>query len=199
MDARKNKQSPSRPPMRSLRAVRRAGVCDSGQAMVEFLLMLPAIVILIVVMTRVNMAIQTSIVNQQYARAQALWLAFNSPVFPELRHRVKNFQTGNKLSNQMIIGVSQNSFPEEGDDVYQPEAAVQNVSRGKLIGSDDPQVEPDARSKVRIRTTVSLCTQPNISADGALLEIDKAAPYRATGAWQLRDGTKIDYCRRPPT
>src|SRR4051812_29317262 len=98
MDARTQKQS-----------------SDSGQAMVEFLLLLPAIVVLIVVMVKVNMAIQVSIVNQQYARAQALWLAFNSPVYPELRHRVKNFQTGNKMANQMIIGVSQNSFPEEGD------------------------------------------------------------------------------------
>ena len=169
----------------------------SGQAMVEFLLLLPAVVILIVVMVRVNTAIQVSIVNQQYARAQALWLAFNSSVYPELRHRVKNFQSGNKMSNQMVIGVSQNSFPEEGDEVYQPEATIQNVSRLKTGGSDDPQTEPDARSKVRIRTTVSLCTQPNVVDGGPLLEVDKADPFNAVGVWKLTDSTKINYCVRP--
>ena len=168
---------------------------DSGQAMVEFLLLLPAVVILIAVLVRVNMAIQVSIVNQQYARAQALWLAFNSPVYPELRHRVKNFQQGSKMSNQMVIGVSQNSFPEEGDEVYQPEATVQNVSQRKTGGNDDPQIEPEARSRVRIRTTVSLCTQANVSPDGPLLDLDKS--FKATGVWTLKDSTKIDYCRRP--
>src|SRR4051812_43761116 len=83
---------------------------ESAQALVEFLLLLPAVIVLIVVLVRVNSAIQVSIVNQQYARAQALWLAFNSPVFPELRHRVKDFQSGSKMSNQMVIGVAQNSF-----------------------------------------------------------------------------------------
>jgi len=104
---------------------------NSGQAMVEFLLLLPAVVILIAVLVRVNLAIQVSIVNQQYARAQALWLAFNSPVYPELRHRVKNFQSGTKLFNEMVIGVSQNAFPDEGDEAYQPEATIQNVSQRK--------------------------------------------------------------------
>jgi hypothetical protein len=170
---------------------------DSGQAMVEFLLLLPAMVILLVVMVRVNTAIQVSIVNQQYARAQALWLTFNSSIYPELRHRVKNFQTGNKMSNQMVIGVSQNSFPdEETDDVYQPEATVQNVSRLKTGGNDDPQTEPDARSKVRIRTTVSLCTQPNIGPDGPLLQMDQA-DFKTQGTWTLKDSTIISYCVRP--
>jgi hypothetical protein len=170
---------------------------DSGQAMVEFLLLLPAIVILTVVMVKTNTAIQVSIVNQQYARAQALWLTFNSPVFPELRHRVKNFQAGVKMSNQMVIGVSQNSFPEEGDEVYQPEATIQNVSRLKTGGNNDPQIEPDARSQVRIRTTVSLCTQPNVSPDGPLLLMDEADPFTVQGVWQLKDSTKITYCARP--
>jgi hypothetical protein len=178
---------------------RSAGRGQAGQALVEFMLLLPAIVILVVVLLRTNSAIQVSINNQQYARAQALWLAFNSPVFPELRHRVRNFQTGSKMANQMVIGVSQNSFPNEGDQVYQPEATVQNVSRkpSGAGGSDEPQTEPDARAKVRVRTTVSLCTQANIIGGRPLLQIQPDPPYTATGAWSLKDDARIDYCRRP--
>jgi hypothetical protein len=180
---------------------RSAGRGQSGQALMEFMLLLPSIVILVVVLLRTNSAIQVSINNQQYARAQALWLAFNSPVYPELRHRVKNFQLGSKMANQMVIGVSQNSFPDEGDQVYQPEATIQNISRkpAGAGGSDEPQIEPDARAKVRVRTTVSLCTQPNVAGGGALLPLTPSDPFTPTASWNLRDDVRIDYCRRPPT
>jgi len=69
---------------------------------------------LVIVLARVNMAIQVSIVNQQYATAQAHWLAFNSaPFFPQLFLRVRNFQEAPKRGNLMILGVSSNTVPED--------------------------------------------------------------------------------------
>ena len=59
--------------------VKRLNLKEDGQSIVEFLVSLPLLVGLAVVLIRVNSAIQMSIVNQQYARAQTLNLTYNSP------------------------------------------------------------------------------------------------------------------------
>jgi len=45
---------------------------ERGQSVLEFVFMLPILLGLIVIMVRSNTVIQMSIVNQKYARAQAL-------------------------------------------------------------------------------------------------------------------------------
>ena len=51
--------------------------------MLEFLVMLPLMVGLAMLMIRVNTVIQMGIVNQQYARAQALFVAGNGSEYPQ--------------------------------------------------------------------------------------------------------------------
>lgn len=142
--------------------VRRRSPIDNrrGQSVIEFLLMLPMLTGLTLIMYKINTVMQMSIVNQQYARAQALWLAFNSPIFPEKRLQYKEASKG---YNQMFVGVSGNVAPdpdEDEDPSYIPEAATFTINRkGQQQGSDENQSEPDTRTKIRIRTTVTLCSQ----------------------------------------
>lgn len=174
----------------NLRSVRHLGKSE-GQSILEFLLMLPALVGLIVLLVRVNSAIQVSIVNQQYARAQALFLAFNSPVYPELA--LRESQLTDKGYNHMLIGVSDNSSPGEGQ-VYEPLATTAYVARKKGQGSNDNGAEPKQRGSVRVRTTVTLCTQPNIIKVGGAAKPILAA---SGGKWELNDKTKFDFCGGP--
>ena len=85
---------------------------ESGQSILEFLLMLPMLVGLVLILVRINTAIQVSIVNQQYARSHALWLNFNSAVYPQLALREGHLTANN--DNQMVIGVSDNTAPQDG-------------------------------------------------------------------------------------
>ncbi len=130
---------------------------ESGQSLVEFLLIFPVLIGFIVVIVRINTAIQISIVDQQYARAQAWFITFNSPFYPPLTDKT-GASTGGGWFNQMVIGVSDNKAPANGQ--YTPQATVQLISRSLNVkGSDANQEEPDLRSKVRIRNTVTLCTE----------------------------------------
>lgn len=129
---------------------------ESGQSVLEFLLMLPLMLGLTALTLRMNMAIQMSIVNQQYARAQAFHLTFHSPYYPEAigARRENGF-------NQMVMGVSENLPESEGEaGEYQPEASVAVVARNRRLANrpGGAQEQPRERSHVRVRNTVTLCT-----------------------------------------
>jgi hypothetical protein len=167
---------------------------EQGQSLLEFLFMLPMMIGLIVLMTRVNTAIQASIVDQQYARAQTTWLTFNSPVYPNLRLQAS--ELNGKNYNQMMIGVSDNLI---GGSELHPEAQTTFIPRKRSLASrasDDPQVEPESRANVRIRNTVSLCTQPNVLNGQPVLplSLDASGPH-VVGPYNFPETAKFDYCR----
>ena len=180
---------------------------SSGQSVMELLFMLPVIIAITVVMTRVNTAIQVSIVNQQYARAQAHWLAFNSAVYPELRLRTRDFMSANRGYNQLLLGISGDTPPAD-ETIYNPSAMVYEITRNKQVDSGANTIQAEqvsTRGKVRIRTTVSLCTQANVIGQGKtavpLLVLNGKAPYHPVtgeqGTWKIRDSTPFDWCTRP--
>jgi hypothetical protein len=170
---------------------------NEGQSVLEFLFMLPAVIGLVVVMTRINQAIQVSIVDQQYARAQVTFLTFNHPYYPEILMRYQ--QLVSKNYNQMMIGVADNITPADGSP-YNPSATVQNITRSNRNpasqGSNDPQVEPAQRAMVRVRNTVSLCAAPVIVAPGTplLAMASLSAQFSQPAQYNLSDSTKFDYC-----
>lgn len=165
---------------------------ESGQSVLEFLLMLPMMVGLVVVLVRVNTVIQISIVNQQYARAQAHWLAFSSPEFPALGLR-DTWLTAQGY-NQMIIGVSQNAASSAGaEQKYTPRAATHYIARKPNMGSNEAHQQPLERAMVRVRDTVTICTQANVvKVGGSTLPI-----LGANGESLLGENTKFDYCGGP--
>lgn len=169
----------------------------SGQSVVEFLLVLPLLVGLVLLLIKINTAIQVSIVNQQYARAQIHWLTFNSAFSPQIGLRNANFQA--KGYNRMVIGVSSNKAPGEGEP-YIPEATTQVVVRnGQASGRDgSSQEEPVSRSRVRVRNTISLCTQTNVITGGS----GGVTPLTAASLIQSGEGSPgqskiLLYCRSP--
>ena len=157
---------------------------ESGQSVIEFMLMLPLMLALTVLLVKMNTAIQMSIVNQQYARAQLTFLTFNSSSYPQRKLVKSLFERTN--SNRMIIGVAENSFPPEG--TAAPEASTYTVARNsKRVGADPPQDEPRQRAKVRIRDTVEMCTQNNFASVGG-----KPVPVDSI---QLNESATFQYCR----
>lgn len=163
---------------------------EEGQSVLEFLFMLPVMVGLVMLMVRMNQAIQVSIVNQQYARAQAHFLTFSSPIFPEIALRYA--QLVGKNYNQMLMGVGDNIVPADGS-AYTPQATVQNVARNLAVAkqaNNDNGIEPDlgqGRAFVRVRTTVSLCTQINVVA-GSGGKPQPAFTINGLGDGQTRTG-----------
>jgi hypothetical protein len=138
---------------------------DSGQSMLEFLFMLPLMLALTVLLVRVNTSIQMSIVNQKYTRGQAQWFVFISPIYPQrVSPDGQDFRKSNFIDpnyNQMIIGVSEEP-PSEANQ-YNISASTQMVVRNPTLSQPSPeQSEADQLSIVRIRNTLSLCTQSNV-------------------------------------
>ena len=175
-----------------------AGLNQRGQSVLEFLLMLPMMIGLVVILVKVNTVIQISIVDQQYARAQTLWLAFNSSVYPTLRIREPNL-TG-KNYNQMVLGVSENVAPRDGSP-YNPKAATHYVARKRGQPEGEARKEPKDRALVRVRNTVTLCTQPNIvngpNGNVPILKLDKGPEFLPMLPSSLSENSKFDYCASP--
>ncbi len=167
---------------------------ENGQSMLEFVFMLPILVGLIVVMVRTNTVIQMSIVNQKYARAQALWLTFNSPYYPRLSFRKPKDACGDFDSNdqfirygfnRMVIGMADQPVDDTGG---KANAVTQSVVRDSSTAGDGPsQSEPIDRAKVRVRTTVALCTQTNaiVTSQGLC----------AVTANNIGEKTVFDFCK----
>ncbi|MBC7691387.1 MAG: hypothetical protein H7222_06420 [Methylotenera sp.] len=133
---------------------------ESGQSLLEFLIMLPMMLGLVLILVRVNSAVQVSIVNQQYARSTAHWLAFNSSTYPSRKTIEADFLPFN--ASQLVVGVSENRLGIDDDGAPQPVASTQQVTRGRKPANDDSDRENlKERALVRVRTTVALCTQVN--------------------------------------
>lgn len=175
---------------------------ESGQSVIEFLIVLPVMVGLVMLLVRVNTVIQASIVNQQYVRAQTLFLAFNSAHYPELR--LRKTQLDDLGYNQMILGMSEKAIAEGTN--TQADASVfsivsTNGKRNANPGSDEAQTEPEQRGKVRVRTTATLCTQTQVIANGSgsaapIIEL-AAGSFTPTSISKLTENSRFDYCRAP--
>ncbi len=167
---------------------------QAGQSVLEFLIVLPMMVGLAVMLIKMNTAIQVSIVNQQYARAHTLWLAFNSNEYPEWTFRTPHLVRKNY--NKMVLGISENAAPATPEEIYLPEVIKMKITPGRSLVSDagnqQNQEEPERLSIIRVRTSVSLCTQSNfVTAGGEKVPL---------GAETLREGfnpSGFEYCRGP--
>jgi hypothetical protein len=169
---------------------------ESGQSLLEFMLMLPMMIGLVIILVRVNTAIQVSIVNQQYARSHALWLNFNSPVFPQTQLRELNMTKHG--DNQMVILVAGEPVPENGENLH-PKAATSYIARKKGLPDSDDK-DADERALVRIRDTVTICSQSNVVAtsDGVrpVLPLGPGPSFSAIGSYGLsEDPRQFQYCR----
>ena len=171
-----------------------------GQSIVEFLLAVPVMVGLTLLLIRVNTVIQMGIVDQQYTRAQALNLAFNSSNYPELKFMPGQFHS--KAMNQMVLGMAENAPPSDGGSGYTPLASTFKLG-SKSPGASEDKGDVERRNNVRVRNTVTLCTQINVVDVGGqkrpLLPVNAEKPYAAAGRWQYHEQILggMDYCYAP--
>jgi hypothetical protein len=169
---------------------------EEGQSVLEFLLMLPMMIGLVMILVRVNTAIQISINDQQYARAHTLNLNFNSPVYPFIDLRERELVPFKY--NHMLLGVANEEVKEDPH----PKATTHYVARRKGVPDRDDKT-PNERALVRVRDTVTLCTQANVvkAAGGEVpvLLLQKAGPgvYSPRGTYNLGEQTRFDYCSGP--
>ncbi len=132
---------------------------EQGQSVVEFIFILPLLVGLCSLLIHVNSAIQVSIVNQQYARGWAIYLAMNSPYFPVWEEKESFLLAGGANANQVVLGVSDTVLKGSKGT---PVASVQQVARSaRQAPANKPQNEDDREMAwVRARNSVTLCTAP---------------------------------------
>lgn len=124
--------------------------------MIEFLIVVPLFLGMTFLLVRVNTVIQMSIVNQKYGRAQAFFLTYNSPVFPDLFRQGETGASG-KPMNSLTMAVTGKAYGGEAPDDI--EAAVHNIARpGQDEGSNAARKEPRRRGKIRVRTTMTICS-----------------------------------------
>ncbi len=163
---------------------------ESGQSIVEFLIMLPIIVGLIVVLVRINTVIQVSIVNQQYARARALDMAYNNPYYPSAK-----MQTVGKMNegyHQVVIGMTNKLIEDAGETPPPEPTRVAIIRKAKGAPKKNDDVEPDQTPVVPVRTTVTLCAPSR-----ALVSKGKPVPIAAKNMGPGFDPKLFAYCRSP--
>jgi hypothetical protein len=173
------------------RAPRKSVVAgERGQSLLEFLFLMPLMFGLTALMFKISLAINMSIVNQQYARAQALYLAFNSPEYPE---RVRpGSKTGFDLGQEhrMTLGVSENVAPPAGER-YDPQPMVATIARAaKGLGRGPAKAEPDKRTDIRIRDTVALCAPSRVIKTGGSFK-----PIASSLSDPVSSASVFAYCR----
>ncbi|MCM0605326.1 MAG: hypothetical protein KA715_04490 [Xanthomonadaceae bacterium] len=130
---------------------------------------LPVFVGFIWIFFQVNTAIQVSINNQQHSRAQMLHLAFNSPIFPELKFRddMISGMVATGTPDQFTAGTSDELVDASNSATVTPTIISFARDPSKVKGEVD-QVLPAAgseRTNVRIRDTVTICTQQNPTSE----------------------------------
>lgn len=131
---------------------------DSGQSVLEFLLVLPLLMALVMLIIRANTAIQMSIVDQKYARAQTLFLAGNAADYPLRSGVVKDL--ADHGMNQLVVGVSEDKPRDpNGGEGAENAASTYYIGRrpGGMGESGDPGDEVTKRVTIRVRNTVTLC------------------------------------------
>lgn len=137
---------------------------ESGQAMIEFMMLIPILLAFMWYLVHVSTAINKSIVGQKHARSQLFLRLFNHRSGP-MTNDFKNTQR-----SHYYIGVS-SKITTVSDE--QPEAPVEMLGIGPNPKSMDMAVDDPGeaeagsyRQKVRVRTVFGICTHRKLNPSG---------------------------------
>ena len=129
---------------------------EKGQALAEFIMLVPLILSFVWYLVHVGVAINKSIVGQKHARAQLFLKMYNHRSGPAQN------EFGNTDRSHFYIGVGANVLT--GSNV-RPESPVEVLGVGAapkpMPGANDEKEEPppgSLRQRVRIRTAFGICT-----------------------------------------
>ena len=142
---------------------------QSGQALVEFVVMFPVILGFVWYLIKVQMAINTSLVGQKHARSQVFLKALNHRDYP-----VESEYKANPGRRSVFwLAVGADPIKDLGE-VQSPAPLVDlgvGLKPKQLPGARDDIGEPDSstlRQRVRIRTAFGMCTSRKPNPDGSL-------------------------------
>lgn len=148
---------------RSRRRARRHGKLkgENGQALIEFIMLVPLIMAFVWYLVHVNLAINKSIVGQKAARSQLFLKMYNHRSGPVLS------EFGNTVRSHFYVGVAgtvtdNGSFPAPTEMLGigpnpKPMSQANDEEGEAKIGSQ--------RQKVRVRTVFGICTHRKYLSD----------------------------------
>lgn len=138
---------------------------QSGQSILEVVLLLPFLFLFVGLLFRLNLATQMAINNSQYARAQIYVLTANSPEYPRNEIRFNWNLFAQNQQDRMVLGVAD---PEAlaaataNEDSIQPIPQSTKIGRlGTTVRGSEERGEVSSRTEVRVRNTAAICTQLN--------------------------------------
>jgi hypothetical protein len=144
---------------------------QSGQSILEFLVTLPLMLGLVMLMIRVNTYIQMGVVNQQYARAQTLFVSGNGAEYPQRPLVITNLAKARY--NQFVVAISDNEQSLDADpNTPQLATTYHIVPPGAPVGNDNAQTEATQRGNLRVRSSVTLCLPMLVSGGTPLRPIN---------------------------
>jgi hypothetical protein len=138
---------------------------EDGQALIEFIVLLPIVLMFMWYVVHINVAINKSIVGQKHARSQLFLKMFNhrsGPLYADIATTERS---------DFYIGVS-GAVVAGGNGVH-PVAPTEMLGVGMSpkanpAASDDPGEPPPGtmRQRIRIRTVFGICTHRKKMASG---------------------------------
>lgn len=141
---------------------------DSGQALIEFIIMLPAVLAIFWYLLKVNMAINTSIVHQKHVRSQTFLKMLNHPNGPV----IGEYEENPGIRSVFFMGVSSTKVGPSGSENRAPTVAMGVGFRPRPIpGANDDVGEVEVnqlRQNIRVRTSFGICTSRKPQKDGSL-------------------------------
>jgi hypothetical protein len=138
--------------------------CEKGQSLLEVVFVLPFLFLFVGILFKLNLSMQQSINNTQYARSQVYVLTANSPEYPRLQFTQFNKGTfAGASQDMMLLGVSDPSALQDSSDnnTLVPIPQIQKIARNKTIRGSEDRGEQAKRVGIRIRNTSAICTQLN--------------------------------------
>jgi hypothetical protein len=136
---------------------------DRGQAMVEFIILIPIVLMFVWYLIHVNVAINKSIVGQKAARSQLFLKLFNHRSGPMLA------EFNQTPRSHFYIGVSATVMQNDGRPIAPTEMLGVGPTPQKFKGVNDDPGEPGPnvpRQRVRVRTVFGICTHRKKTGTG---------------------------------
>lgn len=142
----------------------RARFGQGGQALIEFMMIIPIVMTLVWYLIHVSMAVNKSIVGQKAARSQLFLKLYNHRSGP-----VKSEMVNSERSH-FYIGVSGALVKGGGTKPVAPTEMMGIGATPKLVKDayDDPGESPpnSLRQRIRVRTIFGICTHRKKNKDG---------------------------------
>lgn len=146
-----------------LKSIKNIDLDESGQALIEFILLIPIVLMFVWYLVHVNLAINKSIVGQKHARSQLFLKMFNhrsGPMFSEFsQSKRSHFYIG--VSNKVVAGEVRPEAPTEMLGVG-PNPKLQKDMNDE---PGEPAVNTQ-RQRVRVRTVFGICTHRKRTPSG---------------------------------